>query len=213
MLVAPALSADLLDRLKAETRAQHTAMEGALDLMRDDLALADYRHLLERYFAFYAPVEARLAEVLPCIPLGALDIECRRKLPLLRADLAALGRRTADTLALCDALPPLHTPAQAMGCLYVLEGATLGGVVIGRHVQRTLGLTPQSGASFFHGNGARTAEMWRSFRAALAAFAEAAAATHAIAHAPADTTADAVVESANETFRSLRHWCLRGHAA
>lgn len=200
MTVTPAFSADVLDRLKAQTRAEHTAMEGALDLMRDDLSLAHYRHLLERYFAFYAPVEARLAGVLSSVPLGGLDFETRRKLPLLRADLDALGGQAADMLAVCDGLPPLRTPAQAMGCLYVLEGATLGGLVIGRHVRRTLGLTPDFGAKFFHGNGARTAEMWRGFRAALAGFA----ANPAIA--------DTVVESANETFRSLRHWCLRGRA-
>ena len=211
MLVAPALSLPFLDRLKAQTRAEHVAMEGALDLMRDDLLLADYRRLLERYFGFYAPVEARLAGVLVSVAPDGLEFETRRKLPLLRADLAALGGPAADTLAACDALPPLHTPAQAMGCLYVLEGATLGGMVIGRHVQHTLGLTPDCGARFFHGSGARTAETWRTFRAALAEFvADAEAEADAGA---ADVTAYAVVESANETFRSLRHWCLRGRAA
>ena len=204
MLVAPALSLHLLDRLKAQTRAEHGAMEAALDLMRDDLLLADYRRLLELYFGFYAPVEARLAGMLASVALGGLAFETRRKLPLLRADLAALGGPAAETLAVCNALPPLHTLAQAMGCLYVLEGATLGGMVIGRHVQRTLGLTPDCGARFFHGSGARTAEMWRTFRAALAEFA---------ADADAAVAPDAVVESANETFRSLRHWCMRGRAA
>ena len=208
MLVAPALSLHLLDRLKAQTRAEHVAMEGVLDLMRDDLSLADYRRLLERYFTFYAPVEARLAGVFVTIPLGGLDFETRRKLPLLRADLAALGGPAADTLAVCDALPPLHTPAQAMGCLYVLEGATLGGMVIGRHVQRTLGLTPDCGARFFHGSGPRTAEMWRAFRAAMVVFA-----ADADAADDADATADAVVDTANETFRSLRRWCMQGRAA
>ena len=98
MPVAPALFADVLDRLKAQTRAEHTAMEGALDLMRDDLSLADYRRLLERYFAFYAPVEARLAGVFYSAPLGGLDFEGRRKLPLLRADLDALGGRATRWL-------------------------------------------------------------------------------------------------------------------
>ena len=176
-------------------------MEGALDLMRDDLLLAHYRRLLERYFAFYAPVEAQLAGVLCPAPLDGLNFEARRKLPLLRADLASLGGPSADTLPVCDALPPLDTPAQAMGCMYVLEGATLGGMVIGRHVQRTLGLTPHSGARFFHGNGARTAEVWRAFRAVLAGFAT----------SPA--TADAVVKSANDTFKSLRYWCMLQRAA
>lgn len=204
MTSAPALSSHVLDRLKAQTRAEHTAIEGALDLMRDDLSLAHYRRLLELYFGFYAPVEARLADVLSAVPLGGLDFETRRKLPRLRADLDVLGGPAADTLAVCAALPPLHTPAQALGCLYVLEGATLGGLVIGGHVRRTLGLTPDSGARFFHGNGARTVEMWRSFRAALAGFAA--------NPETATVTADVVVESANGTFRSLRHWCTGGRA-
>ena len=199
MTVVPSF-AGVLDLLKAQTRAEHTAIEGALDLMRDDLSLADYRRLLQRYFGFYAPLEARLAVVLAAAPLGGLDFEARRKLPLLRADLDALGGPAADTLAVCDALPPLHTPAQALGCLYVLEGATLGGLVIGGHVRRTLGLMPGSGAGFFHGNGARTADMWRAFRAALAGFDA------------SPTTADAVIDSANQTFRSLRHWCTAGRA-
>jgi len=198
MSAVPAHFADVLDRLKAETRGEHTAMEGTLDVMRDDFSLGDYRHLLERYFDFYAPVEAQLACVLPSA-LPGLDFETRRKLPLLRADLAVLGGRAEDTLAVGNALPPLHTPAQAVGCLYVLEGATLGGQIISRHVRRTLGLTPETGARFFHGNGARTAGMWRTFRAALDGFA-------------ADpATADAVVESANATFRSMRRWCMGGH--
>lgn len=201
MPVATACLSNVLDRLKAETRAEHTAMEGTLGLMHDDLALAHYRQLLERYFGFYAPVEARLAEVLGVAPPGGLDVQARHKLALLRADLVALGEPAPDTLALCTALPPLHTPAQAMGCLYVLEGATLGGMVIGRHVQRTLGLTPDSGARFFHGNGAHTAELWRDFRAALVGFAA------------QPGIADVVVTSANDTFRSLRHWCLRERAA
>jgi len=193
LLATPANCADLLGRLRARTRAEHTAIEGALDLMRDDLSLSDYRRLLERFFGFYAPVEAQLACLLPRAGLG-LDFEARRKLPWLRADLEALGELAPDSLAVCDALPMLHTPAQAVGCLYVLEGATLGGQLIVRHVLRTLGLTPETGARFFHGNGARTAEMWLALRTALAGFA---------ADPP---TAEAAVESANATFRSLRHW-------
>lgn len=206
MIEATVHSADILGRLKAQTRAEHVAIEVALDLMRDDFSIADYRRLLESYFAFYAPVEARLACLLHPVEPG-LDFEARRKLPLLRADLEVLGGQSPDSLVVCDALPPLHTSAQAMGCLYVLEGATLGGQVIGQHMRRTLGLTQDAGARFFHGNGARTADMWRAFRAALASFAAATASTSTTS-API-ATADAVVESANETFRSLRHWCVR----
>ena len=53
-------------------------------------------------------------------------------------------------------------------------------------------------SGFFRGNGARTADMWHAFRAALAGFDA------------SPTTAAAVVDSANPTFRSLRHWCMAG---
>ena len=198
MPVAPALFADVLDRLKAQTRAEHTAMEGALDLMRDDLSLADYRRLLERYFAFYAPVEARLAGVFYSAPLGGLDFEARRKLPLLRADLDALGGRAADTLAVCDALPPLHTPAQAVGCLYVLEGATLGAIVIDRHVEQKPGVTPATGGRFLNAHGENTDSMWHQFRDAIPAFS---------LHSDQQ---EMVGASALATFATLHHWCEKG---
>lgn len=201
---APVHPADVLVRLKAETRAEHRAVEGALDVMRADFSMADYRHLLECYFGFYAPVEARLARALPADQPG-LDFEARRKLPLLRADLEALGGPSPDTLAVCEALPPLRTTAQAMGCLYVLEGAMLGGQIIGRHLRYKLGLTQDAGACYFHGNGARTADVWRSFRDALTSFA----AGRACAATSATATVDAIVESGNETFRALRIWCAR----
>lgn len=196
--------AEVLVRLKAETRAEHTAVESALDLMRADFSMADYRNLLECYFGFYAPVEARLARVLPSDQPG-LDFEARRKLPLLRADLESLGGRSPDTLTVCTALPPLNTPAQGMGCLYVLAGAMLGGQIIGKHLRHKLGLTQDAGACYFHGSGARTAEVWRSFRDALTSFA----ASRPPAATSATVTVDAIVASGNETFRSLRHWCER----
>jgi heme oxygenase len=201
---APVHPADVLVRLKAETRAEHTAVEGALDLMRADFSMADYRHLIECYFGFYAPLEAQLARVLPADQPG-LDFEARRKLPLLRADLEALGGPSPDSLAVCDALPPLRSPAQAMGCLYVLEGAMLGGQTIGRHLRHKFGLTQDAGASYFHGSGARTADVWRSFRDALTSFA----AHRELAATGATATVDAIVESGNQTFRALRLWCVR----
>ena len=126
MPVAPAQTSCVLDRLKTETRPEHKLVEGVLDLLREDLYLAHYRQVLERYCAFYAPVEAQLAAVFATARLE-LDYEARRKLPQLQVDLQVLGGPAAGTLPVFTALPPLGTPHQALGCLYVLEGATLGG--------------------------------------------------------------------------------------
>jgi heme oxygenase len=49
------------------------------------------------------------------------------------------------------------------GVLYVIEGSTLGGQIIVRHLERNLGLTRESGARFFHGYGADTEAHWQEF--------------------------------------------------
>lgn len=52
-----------------------------------------------------------------------------------------------------------------IGTLYAIEGATLGGQVISRHLQTTLGLTASTGARFFNGYGdtLSTQQHWQEF--------------------------------------------------
>ena len=52
----------------------------------------------------------------------------------------ALAKEIRKSIKHLHRLPPLETQADAFGCLYVLEGATLGGRVISRHIERALGL-------------------------------------------------------------------------
>lgn len=200
MMVPDAATSGVLHRLKAATRAEHDAIEVALDLMAPGLSLTDYQRRLRRYYGFYAAIE-------PLIGASAnwqhwnLDASARAKTAWLDADLECLGGRNelatvaASALPLCSALPPLDTAAAAFGCLYVLEGATLGGRVISRHIERQLGLNATRGARFFHGYGEQTGTMWKEFRTALSAFAD------------TPPREDQVVTSAIATFTALRMWC------
>ena len=196
----------VLQRLKAATRAEHDAIELALDLMAPGLSLTDYHRRLRRYHGFYAPIEPLIAAAVDG-PRWGLDTTARAKTAWLAADLACLGdSENADGLppsafALCTALPPLETQADAFGCLYVLEGATLGGRVISRHIEHALGLDATHGARFFHGYGEQTGAMWKAFRGALSAFAQ----------QPSEE--DRVVASAIATFAALRVWCADATAA
>ncbi len=185
----------LLARLRAETQDAHQAIEQTLDLMRADLTLAHYRHRIEQFYGFYQPLEERLRA---CPGVAEwLDLQERLKTPWLEADLQALGAEALGALPLSSHLPPLDSPAQCLGCLYVLEGASLGGVIISRHIREKLAITPQSGGKFFNGYGDRTGEQWHGFRAALTAFDA------------ATGEPDQVITAARATFETLRHWCER----
>lgn len=188
------LGRDRLLRLRSETRLEHEAVEETLGLADPGVTRDLYCLRLKQFYGFYCPIEERLAQVDGWEGRG-VDLDARRKTSLLRADLAALGAEPTERIPLCPRLPPLDDAAAGFGCLYVLEGATLGGQIISRHIKSTLGITPESGGSFFRGYGERTGEMWQSFRTALAAF-------------PVDVDADRrILASAVATFRELRRWC------
>jgi heme oxygenase len=187
------LQLPLLYRLRTETRHQHDAIEQTLLLMEDDLTLEGYRRRLEQFYGFYQPVEQRLLDgggpIAPWLPVPQ-----RRKAHLLKADLKALGQHAALP-PVCTNLPPLDSAAECFGCMYVLEGASLGGVIISRHAGQRLGITPESGGSFFFGYGEQTGVMWQQFRAAITAFSV------------ESDDQDVVIASARATFEALQHWC------
>jgi len=187
----------VLERLRTETRPHHDAIETSLDLMSGTLTLAAYRHTLARFHGFYGPLEVGMQAAGGWADRG-FDVGARWKTSLLEADLRSLGVEDPAALPICADLPPHANVAAAFGCLYVLEGATLGGQIINRALEKSLGITPDAGGSFFHGYGDRTGTMWRAFRAALTAFAV----------APCDQ--DEVVEAAKDTFSKLHRWVETG---
>lgn len=158
---------DFLAALRAETRSWHDRLERRVDLPRRLADRASYAALLAAFHGLYAPLEHALAGA--GLDAG-FELDARRKLPLLTGDLAMLGVDAA-ALPRCGALPPLDTPARAAGALYVMEGATLGGQLIGRELALGLRLDASNGAGFFAGYGPRTGAMWTRFRQNLATLA------------------------------------------
>lgn len=197
-----ALSSSILARLRLETRREHSAVERAVDLMGSTLTRAAYTQRLVQFYGFYAPLEAALqthcaqgddrlhdASAYPSMLFLRMN-----KTRLLWQDLRHLQIDT-DSLPLCRDLPSVQSWAQALGCLYVLEGATLGGRLITQHIQATLGIMPATGGSFFDGYAGDTARMWHAMRQILVRYA-------------VDVQAEnAMVASAISTFTRLQHWC------
>lgn len=146
-------------RLKEATRERHGEVEARMPVLDPGLPLPGYARLLRQLQAVVEPLEAQLRERgLP----AAFALDRRLKAPLLARDLAALpaAPRLSPSRVRLPGLP------EALGALYVLEGSTLGGRVIGRHL-RGRGLTPERGGAYFHAYGPDTGAMWRSFGEAM----------------------------------------------
>lgn len=153
----------LIQALRTETAELHVALEKRLPFFSPQLDLDLYRRLMAAYYGFYQPLEQRL-HVLALTPIG-LDQSLRIKLPVLRADLTALGleEATIEALPTCQALPLIDSRAAALGISYVLEGATLGGQILRRRVAEKLELDASSGAAFLNVYGELTGRRWKDF--------------------------------------------------
>ena len=205
------VSSSILIRLRLESRDEHNAVERTLDLMSVKLTLEAYRRRLEQFYGFYGPLEAALQgrcdkgtedageSNLSGVTRSALTYRLT-KTALLRQDLHHLGVMAAD-LPHCRQLPTLASQAEVLGCLYVLEGATLGGRLIAQHIQAKLGITPTTGGGFFEGYAGETGRMWQNMRQLLVSCA-------------VDTkTENAIVANAIATFACLRGWCDLGNTS
>lgn len=188
----------ILQRLRAETRAQHEALEGLLPFGRPELALPIYATALARFWGFYATWEQEAA--LHAAPLLGAVLRERRKLPLLEADLRFLQINHFDLPRLDPgALPPFHeAEGTLLGSMYVIEGSTLGGQLISRELERSSGFHSGLGYSFFRSYGKAVGQQWKVFTALLEA-------------ASRDEEA-AIIEGASATFSAFAKWFepLRG---
>jgi heme oxygenase len=155
--------------LRAATWPSHQKLEQRLDVKARFSSLPAYRLHLERMWGFCAMLESLVA---PLVRDALGDFESRRKLPLLTRDLIATGSDPEAVARLPRTRPvaECRDTAGGFGCLYVLEGATLGGRTLLPKVERTLGLGPAHGAEFLASYGERVTLMWRDFGSALDAW-------------------------------------------
>lgn len=96
--------------------------------------------------------------------------------------------------------PPLPGLPEALGCFYVLEGSTLGGQLILRHLKRHFADAPVGSFAFFRAYGDEAGPMWRAFGQAL---------TAAAAQAASGDFDARVVRGAQDTFDTFGTWLLR----
>jgi heme oxygenase len=184
---------DVLHLLRAGTAAEHERLERSLDLLDPGLDRGRLTAVLTRMHAFWRAAEDGLDDWAARFPADADAVTWagRRRAALFAADLAALG-----ALPVTDdpELAQVSGTDEALGRLYVLEGSTLGGAFIDRHLAGLAGLGGTR-LRAFSPYGAQTGAMWHAFRRA----------TRGRVAAGGDP--QVMLAAAAGTFRALAQWC------
>lgn len=185
--------------LRSGTAPEHADLERSLDLLDPDLDRGRLTDVLARMHGFWKSAESGLDTWAARFPAdaGQVSWERRRRAGLFETDLATLGAAGADV---GPHLPAPTGTDEAMGRLYVLEGSTLGGALIDRHlatVPDLRGLRLRA----FSPYGPETGAMWHEFRRA------------ARDRVAAGGDAATMVAAARQTFGALARWCRPAQAA
>ena len=182
----------ILAQLKARTAHQHAQTEDGIDLMSDEFSLDDYKKLLVAFYGFYKPFEEKMSAA---ISRNGVEFDYQERLnaPKLLNDLKYLGTSETEinNIETTEDLPALDSAEKVFGALYVIEGSTLGGQVISRHLRQKFNLDAGNGAAFFSGYGVETGKMWNVFREKITEFAD------------GDVDHEEIIKSANETFKKI----------
>ena len=181
--------------LRTETAGGHKELESLMyvnEIMNNSLSIEQYKKLLTINYIIHQKLENKLANMLDANLASELDMKSRLKLAALEKDLAYWN---IDSLTLpglnFDLFIPEKNNAEVLGALYVLEGATLGGNMIKRHILANPNFKDEEGGLNYYGvYGDELSAKWKSFVSILN-----------------DTVSEADYErciaSANHTFNNL----------
>ena len=186
-----------LQRLRSKTANSHQLIEqnhASQLLISEEVTIVHYADYLKKLYGFVHGFEKMVFPLLKHNQL--LQLDDRRKSHFIQADLALLNHTAAQPY-LNDALFSTHYPnaAAAFGGMYVLEGSTLGGQIISKHLSKVLGNEVAGKTTYLSAYAKQTGSMWKSFLQLLC---------------DAGTTTcneDEIIDSAVNTF-SLLNNCL-----
>ena len=149
---------DILTLLRRRTRERHARLDAGIGFHHPPITRERYVAFLRGVLAAVTPLERALVPWLGPFP-GPSRVDA------LGADLAALG-----AFDVVDSTPTRipRNVSEAYGCAYVLEGSSLGGVVLAPLVEESLG--PGVPTAYLRLRGADTGKAWRAWLARLHAF-------------------------------------------
>lgn len=145
-------------RLTRNTRDAHRKAEHALNVPLAFSSRDNYAALLARLWSVHEAYEQRLASM--DWRSQGIAFESRRRARWLAEDLAALGVPRSIPV---KPLARIATIEEGLGCLYVLEGSSLGQQILLRKALRLPDVSVARCTRFLHGHGSSTRAMWDYF--------------------------------------------------
>lgn len=151
--------------LKQNTAAYHDAAEKLFNsekIFNKTFTLEDYKKIIRTNYLMLLHSEDKIFNSLSEKYTEKLQLNQRKKLPLIEKDLESLS---------LESQPQNHTlefsnEHEALGAMYVIEGSTLGGNVIAKQLSKTEGFDNVS-FNFFGCYQENTGHMWKSFKEVL----------------------------------------------
>jgi len=154
--------------LRTETAQNHKILESLMfvnEIMNYSLSIEQFKKLLTINYIIHQKLENELSNMLDANIAAELDMNSRLKFAALEKDLAywQIDNLTLPGLDFELFIPQKNT-GEVLGALYVLEGATLGGNVIKRHILANKQFEGhEAGLNYYGIYGEELSEKWKTF--------------------------------------------------
>lgn len=181
--------------LRTQTAEKHQKLESLMfvnDSMNNTLSIDDYKKLLTINYIIHQKLEHKLANMLDNELAEKLGMKSRLKLDSLEKDLTFWEIDSLTLPALnFEFFIPDNNNAEVLGALYVLEGATLGGNVIKKHILANNNfIGKEDGLNYYGVYGDELSTKWKTFVSILNETVQ-------------EVDYEKTVNSANKTFDNL----------
>ncbi|MCE7054496.1 biliverdin-producing heme oxygenase [Algoriphagus sp. AGSA1] len=188
-------------RLKEATSTLHQELENlpvSKSILENTISSHEYLRYLDRMHDVVCEIENKL---FPILQERGILLQDRKKTKWIEKDFIELEYKKNRANEVFIELNEDISTGYALGILYVIEGSTLGGRIISKHVQRTLGYTPDNGAAYFAGYGEDTGLFWKKFMTILGDFEK------------KNLAGDEIIEGAKYAFKAIgNHFRLKTEA-
>lgn len=189
----------ILAKIREKTMGYHDDFTSwANNILNGTISEEEYKYVLKTFYGFYYPLEQKITCLEEWQSMD-FNIENRKKAPLLIKDMKTLNISDSEIneIEMCDQLPEIRNLAQALGCMYVVEGATLGGQIVAKKLNDIFKFDSNKGAAFFNSYGEELRPMWKSFGDLINNYSS------------ENKIEDPIINAAHETYFKFNNWLAR----